>query len=72
MALLHAVGNVSAAALPYWVSDVGRLVQFGLLAAVVLVIIVAWGPKTLARESPRHPLEAGVHERQKRERGVVW
>ena len=49
--LLHAVGNISAVALPYWVSNVGRLVQFGLLAAVAIVIIVIWGPKTLVRRS---------------------
>jgi uncharacterized protein len=50
VALLHAVGNISAAALPYWVSDTGRVVHFGLLAAVVIVVIVIWGPKTLVRK----------------------
>jgi uncharacterized protein len=49
VALFHAMGNISAAVLPYWVSDVGRLVHFGLLAAVAAVIVAIWGPAKLAR-----------------------
>ncbi len=61
VALLHAVGNISAATLPYWVSDVGRLAHFGVLAATALAVSAIWGPKTLTRERAPGPArgEAG-------------
>ena len=61
VALLHAVANISAATLPYWLSEVGRLAHFGVLSATALAVIAIWGPKTLTRERARGPArgEAG-------------
>jgi uncharacterized protein len=54
-ALLHAVGNISAATLPYWVSESGRLINFAILLVAVLVVVATSSPPSRAGASPRQP-----------------
>jgi len=46
--LFHAVSNTSAAAIPFWVSDLGRWGDFGILIILAAVIIWRWGWKKLS------------------------
>lgn len=39
--LFHAFGNIAGAAIPYWTSDAGRWVSFGLLLIAAIVIAAA-------------------------------
>ena len=47
--LYHAFTNILAAAVPYWVSSEGRWISFGVEAAVVIVIVLVYGARTLSR-----------------------
>lgn len=39
--LFHAFGNIAGAAIPYWTTDAGRWVSFGLLLIVAIIIVVS-------------------------------
>jgi membrane protease YdiL (CAAX protease family) len=46
--LFHAVTNTAAAAIPFWTSDFGRWVDFGILVALAAIVIWHWGSAKLA------------------------
>lgn len=48
--LFHAVSNMAAAAIPFWLSDFGRLVNFGVLLAIAVVIVLRWGWRKLSSD----------------------
>lgn len=49
VALFHAVGNLTGALAPYWITDAGRFVHFGLLLLAAAAVVWIWGPKRLVR-----------------------
>ena len=51
MILFHTVGNMVGAAIPYWTTDLGRWVNFGVLVVFASAITMIWGPKNLSRGS---------------------
>ena len=42
-ALFHATGNVAAAAVPYWTTDWGRWLNFGVLVVLAGIVVWRWG-----------------------------
>ena len=42
-ALFHATSNVAAAAVPYWTTDLGRWLNFGVLVVLVGIVVWRWG-----------------------------
>ncbi len=42
--------NAAAAAIPFWVSDLGRWMDFGLLLALAAIIVWHWGPARLSTD----------------------
>lgn len=45
--LFHTVGNLSAATVPTWTSNAGRLIGFAVLALATVTVVSLWGPKKL-------------------------
>ena len=41
-ALFHAVSNTAAAAIPFWTSDFGRWVDFGILLLLAGIVLWRW------------------------------
>jgi membrane protease YdiL (CAAX protease family) len=48
--LLHAIWNVFGGLFPYWITEQGRWVNFGVEVALAGIIVWIYGAKTLARE----------------------
>ena len=48
-ALFHAVSNTSAAAIPFWTTELGRWVDFGLLLVTAGIVLAVWGTKRLSK-----------------------
>ena len=48
--LFHAIWNVFGGLIPYWVTSQGRWVNFGVELILALIIVAAYGAKTLARD----------------------
>jgi uncharacterized protein len=48
--LLHSIWNVFGGLIPYWVTSQGRWVNFGVELILALIIVAAYGVKTLSRE----------------------
>jgi membrane protease YdiL (CAAX protease family) len=46
-ALFHAVSNTAAAAIPFWTTNSGRWINFGILILVAVVIVSIWGHQRL-------------------------
>ncbi len=49
-ALFHAVGNTASAAIPYWTTELGRWLDFGVLVVMAGIIIWYWGGRRLSRD----------------------
>jgi len=47
----HAVSNISAAAIPFWTTELGRWVNFGLLVITAVIILSIWGNKQLSKKA---------------------
>ena len=47
--IFHAVSNTSAAVVPFWTTELGRWVDFGLLVITAAVVLSIWGSKQLSR-----------------------
>lgn len=47
--IFHAVSNISAAVIPFWTTDLGRWIDFGLLVLTAAVILLLWGSKRLSK-----------------------
>jgi len=58
--LFHTVGNVVGAAIPYWTTNQGRWINFGVLVIFAVAIVLIWGPEHLSRSGSRmeetHPV----------------
>jgi membrane protease YdiL (CAAX protease family) len=52
VALFHAMGNIMAATIPYYVSSSGRWINFGILLIVVILVVALWGPARLVKAQP--------------------
>ena len=50
VSLFHAVSNTAAAAVPFWISDFGRWINFVIFAVIAAGIIARWGWKKLSFE----------------------
>jgi membrane protease YdiL (CAAX protease family) len=48
--LFHAVSNTAAAVIPFWVSNFGRWIDFGILVVMATIVIWRWGWKKLSME----------------------
>ena len=48
--LFHAVANTSAAVVPFWTSELGRWIDFGLLIATTGIVLSVWGTRHLSRK----------------------
>jgi hypothetical protein len=51
--LFHTVGNMVGAAVPYWTTDLGRWINFGVLVIFAIVIVAIWGPEHLNRSESK-------------------
>ncbi len=49
-ALFHAVSNTAAAAIPFWTTDFGRWVDFGILLLISGIVLWRWGWQQLSRD----------------------
>ncbi len=47
--LFHAVANTSAAVVPFWTTEIGRWINFGLLVVAATVVLSIWGSKRLTK-----------------------
>jgi hypothetical protein len=47
--IFHAVSNISAAIIPFWTTELGRWINFGLLVFVAVVILSIWGSRYLSK-----------------------
>ena len=47
--IFHAVSNISAAIIPFWTTELGRWIDFGLLVFVAVVILSIWGSRHLSK-----------------------
>ena len=47
--IFHAVANTAAAAVPFWTTELGRWINFGLLVIAAVVILFIWGGKGVCR-----------------------
>ncbi len=47
--VFHAVSNTSAAVVPFWTTELGRWMDFGLLVIFAVIILSIWGSKQLSR-----------------------
>ena len=50
-ALFHASANTAAAAVPFWTTDLGRWLDFGVLVVTVGIIIWRWGWRHLSNKA---------------------
>lgn len=50
--LFHAMSNLSVWMFPYWQTDLGRYIGFGVVGAALAVVVLVWGPTHLARRPP--------------------
>jgi membrane protease YdiL (CAAX protease family) len=48
-AIFHAVSNISAAVVPFWTTDLGRWINFGILLFAAIVVLFLWGGKRLSK-----------------------
>jgi hypothetical protein len=51
MILFHSIGNVVGVAIPYWTTDLGRWINFGVLVVFALAITLIWVSKNLSRSN---------------------
>lgn len=49
-ALFHAFSNTAAAAIPFWTTNLGRWIDFGILILVAGIVISIWGSKRFTKE----------------------
>lgn len=47
--IFHSISNASAAIIPFWTTNTGRLINFGILILCAVVIISIWGSKRLSK-----------------------
>ena len=47
--IFHATANISAAAIPFWTTELGRWIDFGILVVAAMVVIAVWGAKRLSK-----------------------
>ena len=47
--IFHAVSNTSAAVIPFWTTELGRWIDFGILIVAAIVILSVWGRKRLSK-----------------------
>jgi membrane protease YdiL (CAAX protease family) len=47
--LFHAFANTSAAVVPFWTSELGRWINFGILVLSAIVVLSIWGSKRLSK-----------------------
>jgi len=50
--LFHTMGNIMGAAVPFWTTEEGRWIGFGVQVVFAITIILIWGPKHLNRSLP--------------------
>jgi len=48
-ALFHGVSNTAAAAVPFWTTDLGRWIDFGILVVAAIVVVSVWGRLRLSK-----------------------
>jgi uncharacterized protein len=60
-ALFHTVANLTGAYLPIWVTGAGRMIMFATWLVAVVLIVVRWGPATLARPGAGRPESLAVN-----------
>lgn len=51
-ALFHATANTAAAAIPFWTTDLGRWLDFGVLVVLAVMIVWHWGWRRLSVAEP--------------------
>ena len=47
--LFHAVANTSAAVIPFWTTELGRWINFGILVVAAIIVLSLWGSKRLSK-----------------------
>ena len=47
--IFHSVANISAAAVPFWTTDLGRWINFGILIVAAAIVITVSGSKQLSK-----------------------
>jgi membrane protease YdiL (CAAX protease family) len=48
--LFHTIGNTTSALLPpYFTTEIGRWISFGILLVTVVIVVLLWGRRTLSR-----------------------
>ena len=47
--IFHAVTNTSAAAVPFWTTELGRWINFGILVVAATAVLSLWGSKRLSK-----------------------
>ncbi len=48
-ALFHTMGNLTGAVVPFWTTEEGRWVNFGILLVIAVLVVWVWKPQRLAR-----------------------
>jgi membrane protease YdiL (CAAX protease family) len=46
--VFHTTSNISAAVVPFWATELGRWIHFGILLVTAIVILLIWGSKRLS------------------------
>lgn len=47
--IFHAVANTSAAVVPFWTTELGRWINFGILMVAATIVLSLWGSKRLSK-----------------------
>ncbi|MGD8402044.1 MAG: CPBP family intramembrane metalloprotease [Anaerolineales bacterium] len=47
--VFHSISNISAAVVPFWTTELGRWIDFGLLVIAATVVLFIWGRKRLSK-----------------------
>jgi len=58
--LFHAVNSLTGEMIPYWTTEIGRLIHLAILLVVVGAIVLIWGPKTLIRKKKPASIVTGI------------